>query len=85
MPTSISIFANPAPSLPSCNPFSWERRSNTGSIILQGGHVALVKNATTALWVFKKLLKVAGLVMTCIGDVREFVDWTLAWADPFAA
>ena len=73
IPTSISIFANPAPLLPFCNPFSSEIRSNTGSIILQGEQVSLVKKATTALWDFKKLLKEAGFVMMCIGAVRESV------------
>ena len=73
IPTSISIFANPAPGLPFCNPFSSAIRSNIGSIILQGGQVSLVKKATAALWLFKKLLKEEGFVMMCIGAVKDSV------------
>ena len=45
-----------------------------------------MKNATIALWVFKKLLKVTGLVMMCTGDVSELVaGWVLGAAEPFVA
>lgn len=51
-PTPISILANPAPFLAeTCDliPLLWASSLNTGSIMRQGPHVELVKNATAAL------------------------------------
>jgi hypothetical protein len=72
IPTLKSILTN-ATSLARLLLFA--SSSNTGSIILQGPHVALVKNATTARCVRSTLWKDEGFVAMCTGVVR-LLPWT---------
>jgi hypothetical protein len=80
----MSILAKAAPFLSFRTPFSSARRSNTGSIILQGPQVSLVKNATAARCVFTKLLNDAVLVMICTGAVSVCVAAAPGVAPPAA-
>lgn len=75
-PTPMSILAKPAPFLTEpwdLTPLVWASSLNTGSIMRHGPHVELVKNATAALWVFKKERKEGSLVITCTAPDSESV------------